>query len=66
MLDRAELAKTEGVTPEQAEQATLSAIPAAAVQSDPALRAALETLREKDPSLKIREAAREALAAPRR
>jgi len=65
MLDRAALAKTEGVTPEQAEQATLSAIPAAAVQNDPALHASLETLRENDPSLKIREAAREALAAPR-
>jgi len=66
MLDRAALANAEGVTPEQAEAATLSAIPAAALQSDPALRASLETLREKDPSLKIREAAREALAAPRR
>lgn len=66
MLDRAALATTEGVTPEQAEQATLSAIPAAAAQGDPALVAALETLRDKDPSLKIREAARGVLAtAPR-
>ncbi len=66
MLDRAALAKAEALTPEQAEQATLSAIPAAAAQSDPALVAALETLRDTDPSLKVREAAREVLTAARR
>ena len=63
MLDRPALARTEGVTPEQAEAATLSAIPAAAAQRDASFRTALEALRDKDPSLKVREAAREALAA---
>ncbi len=65
MLDRAALAKATDVSPAQAEDATLSAIAAAARLDDAAIRASLETLREKDPSLRIREAAREALAAKR-
>lgn len=65
MLDRAALAKEADVSPAQAEDATLSAVAAAARLDDPAIRAALESLREKDPSLRIREAAREALAVKR-
>jgi HEAT repeat protein len=65
MLDRAALAKSPDVSPAQAEDATLSAVAAAARLDDPAIRTALEGLRERDPSLRIREAAREALAAKR-
>jgi HEAT repeat protein len=61
MLDRASLASVPGITPEQQEAALLEAATAAGVSGDAALRPALESLRDKDPSLKVREAARKAL-----
>ena len=63
MLDRASLASVPGITPDQQEAALLEAVAAAGASGDPALRPALESLREKDPSLKVREAARKALEA---
>jgi HEAT repeat protein len=65
MLDRGALARMPDVSPAQAEEAALSAAAAAAHVDDASLRAALEKLRDDDPSLKVREAAREALAAKR-
>lgn len=69
MLDRDGLAKVrapsergiEAPTPEQAEEALLQAIAAAGTLGDPALESALAKLRDADPSLKVREAARQAL-----
>jgi HEAT repeat protein len=61
MLDRANLAAVPDITPDQQEAALLEAVTAAGVSGDAALRPALESLREKDPSLKVREAARKAL-----
>ena len=63
MLDRAGPRQDRGCHARAGRGRALSAIPAAAAQRDPALRAALEALRDKDPSLKVREAAHEALAA---
>jgi HEAT repeat protein len=63
MLDRAHLATVPGITPEQQETALLEAVTAAGASGDAALRPALESLRQKDPSLKLREAARKALEA---
>jgi HEAT repeat protein len=63
MLDRERLSKVEGLRPDQAREALLSAITGAALLSDPSLQPALEKLRASDPDLKVREAAREALAA---
>ena len=72
MLSRASLesvtvrgaAAAERPSPDQVEAALLEASAAAVRIPDPALRAALERLRDLDPSLKVREAARTALAAP--
>jgi HEAT repeat protein len=70
MLDRSALAKLESTAPEQkaealsadqAEEVMLQAAAVAARVKDPAVTAALEALRDKDPSLKVREAARVAL-----
>jgi HEAT repeat protein len=61
MMDRAHLASVADLSPDQADEAVLQAVPAAAVVPDPALRAALERLRDGDPNLKVRQAAREAL-----
>lgn len=74
MLDREALAKLESEAPEekavalsaeQAEDVLLEAVAAAARVKDPALGAALGVLRDSDPSLKVREAARQATAATR-
>ena len=74
MLDRASLSKLEAsapeqkadaLTPEQAEDVMVEAVAAAAKLPDPALKAALESLRDHDPSLRVREAARAALAGGR-
>jgi HEAT repeat protein len=65
MLDRPALARDVDVSPAQAEDAALSAAAAAARLEGPELRATLQKLRETDPSLKVREAAREALDAKR-
>lgn len=63
MLDRAHLAAVPGITPEQQEDALLEAVTAAGASADASLRPALESLRQNDPSLKVREAARKALEA---
>jgi HEAT repeat protein len=63
MLDRERLASMPELTPEQREDAVMEAVRAAAALRDPESRAALERARESDPSLKVREAARLALAA---
>jgi len=64
MIDRAHLEAVPGSTAEQREQVMVEAAAAAASIPTPALRDALEHLREGDPSLKVREAARKALEAP--
>jgi len=61
MLERDHLAKVEGVTHEQQEEALLQAVAVATELPDPDVKKALETLRDRDPSLKVRDAAREAL-----
>ena len=61
MLDRAHLATVVGLTAEQREEAILEAVTAAAGLPSPELTAALGRLRENDPSLKVREAARKTL-----
>jgi HEAT repeat protein len=66
MLDRASLTKLEGsapelpaeaLTPEQADDVMVEAVRAGARLRDPALAAALQALRDRDPSLKVRDAA---------
>ena len=64
MLDREHLANVPGLRPDQAQEALLSAIAAASVLGDASLRPTLEKLREGDPDLKVREAARTALESP--
>jgi HEAT repeat protein len=64
MLDREHLARVEGLRPDQAQEALLQAVAAAASLHDPSLRTTLERLRDGDPDLKVREAARTALEAP--
>ena len=61
MMDRAHLASVADLSPDQADEAVLQAVPAAAVVPDPALRAALRALSDGDPNLKVRQAARAAL-----
>jgi HEAT repeat protein len=61
MTDRQRLAEVKELGPEQREEVILQAVAAAAVIPDPALRSNLEKLRDGDPSLKVREAARRAL-----
>ena len=61
MMDRRHLATIADLTPEQREEAILQAVPAAGVVPAPALRSALEGLRDSDPSMKVRAAARAAL-----
>jgi len=63
MLDRAHLDTVSGLTPEQREDAMLQAVAGAASVRQPETRAALERLRDSDPNLKVREAARRALGA---
>ena len=62
MLDRQHLVAVPGITPEQREDALLEGVAAAAALKDPELRRVLEGLRASDPSLRVREAARRALA----
>jgi len=61
MLDRAHLGAIAGMSEEQRVDTLLQAVEAAAVVPDPRLRAPLESLRDHDASLKVREAARAAL-----
>jgi HEAT repeat protein len=61
MLDRAHLDTVQGLSGEQREDAILQAVAAAAAIRQPETRAVLERLRDSDPNLKVREAARRAL-----
>jgi HEAT repeat protein len=61
MMDRRHLATIADLTAEQREEAVLQAVQAAGVVADPGLRSALEGLRDSDPSMKVRAAARAAL-----
>jgi HEAT repeat protein len=65
MMDRQHLATIPDLTAEQREEAVLQATQAAAVVPDSGLRAALERLRDSDPNMKVREAARSALPEAR-
>lgn len=60
MADRRLLAQVPEITPEQQEEAMVSAIRALAVVGGPEQRALFERLAEDDPSLKVRQAALEA------
>ena len=62
MLDRGQLASVPDLTPDQANDVVLEAVNGAALLGDASLRPALERLRDADPDLKVREAARKALA----
>jgi HEAT repeat protein len=64
MLDRSALAAIPDLSPDQADDVVLQAVTAAAALQDPSLRPALGRLRDADPNLKVREAARLALSAP--
>jgi HEAT repeat protein len=61
MLDRAHLESVSGLSPEQREDVILEAVRSASTTPDPSLVPGLEKLRDGDPNLKIREAARLAL-----
>jgi HEAT repeat protein len=63
MMDRSHLATVPDLTPDQADEVVLQAIAGAAALGDPGLRPLLERLRDSDPNLKAREAARLALEA---
>lgn len=63
MLDRAQLAGVPDLTPDQANDVVMEAVRGAALHGDASLRPALERLRDGDPDLKVREAARTALAS---
>jgi len=63
MMDRAHLATVPDLTPEQREDAIEQAVAAAGAVNDPALRRALEGLRDSDTSPKVKDAARRALAS---
>jgi HEAT repeat protein len=56
----------EGLSAEQTDAAVLEAVRAAAGLDDPEIRRALERLRDDDPNLEVREAARRALAGLQR
>jgi HEAT repeat protein len=64
MMDRRHLETVPGLNVEQKEQAILAATAATKALPAPELHEALKRLRESDPSLKVREAARKALAGP--
>lgn len=66
MMDRTQLASVQGMTPEQQDEAILQAVGAAATLADRSLNDALAALRDRDASLKVREAARAALESSRR
>jgi HEAT repeat protein len=65
MLDRTHMSAVAGMSEEQRVGTVLQAVEAAGVMPDPRLRAPLEALRDQDASLKVREAARAALARAR-
>ena len=61
MLSWLELARSDAVTPAQAEEILLQAIAGAALLSDAGLAARLTELSNDDPSLKVRAAAHRSL-----
>jgi HEAT repeat protein len=61
LLDRGHLDQVEGLRPEQKEDVLLQAVAVAQALADPVVPEALRRLRDSDPSLKVREAARKAL-----
>ncbi|MET0554787.1 MAG: HEAT repeat domain-containing protein [Vicinamibacteria bacterium] len=61
MLDRAQLGGVPDLTPDQANDVVLQAVNGAALLGDASLQPALARLRDADPDLKVREAARKAL-----
>jgi HEAT repeat protein len=65
MMDRAHLETVTDLSPEQREEAVVQAVTASARMPLPEVRAALVRLRDGDPNLKVREAARRALEAAR-
>ena len=65
MMDRAHLATVPDLTAEQREEAVLQAVTAAAAFPAPEVRDALERLRDGDPNLKVRDAARRVLEGVR-
>ena len=65
MTDREQLASVKDLGSDQADDVILQAVGAAAEMADPALRSRVETLRDGDPSLKVRDAARAALQSGR-
>lgn len=62
MLDRGQLASVPDLTPDQANDVVLEAVNGAALLGDASLQPALQRLRDGDPDLKVREAARLALS----
>jgi len=62
MLDRERLSAVPEMGPEQREDVILQAVASASTTPDPALVPLLEKLRDADPNLKVRDAARAALA----
>jgi HEAT repeat protein len=64
MLDRRRLGEVQGLSVEQGEDVLIQAAAAAGRLSDPDLDEALVRLRDSDPSLKVRDAARRALVRP--
>lgn len=73
MLDRSTVERVqqgarpdaEAGAPEQADAVLIEAVSVAGASGDPAFRPALEGLRDRDPSLKVRDAASRALASAR-
>jgi HEAT repeat protein len=63
MMDPAHMAQVPDLAADQREDAVLQAVTAAAAFPEPEVRAALERLRDRDPSMKVREAARRAVEA---
>jgi len=62
MLDRGQLAGVPDLSPDQADDVVLQAVNGAVLLGDASLQPALQRLRDADPDLKVREAARVALA----
>ncbi len=63
MLDRDLVAQVPGITPEQQEDAMIEAVRAIASLDGPTIGELLERLSKSDPSLKVRQAAMQAMAA---
>jgi HEAT repeat protein len=63
MMDRARLGAAPELTPDQRDEAVMQAVRASGALRDQRLREALVRALETDPSLKVREAARQALQA---